>query len=131
MATNSWSSIQIINNWRLLIIHQPDFDKIYLYAKDPYEAKYQLFWLLICLVIKKLNTTVTESFIRGRKLNISLVFITQFYFIVPKNIRLNSPHYFIMKIPNKRELQQIAFNHLSDIDLLIYIKNVLWSHILF
>ena len=65
---------------------------------------------------KKLNPIVTELFIRGRKLNISLVFITQSYFAVPKNIRLNSTHYFVMKIPNKRELQQITFNHSSDID---------------
>ena len=65
---------------------------------------------------KKLNTVVTELFIRGRKLNIPLVFITLSYFAVPKNIRLNSTHYFIMKILNKREFQQIAFNHSSDID---------------
>ena len=65
---------------------------------------------------KKINPIVTELFIRGRKLNLSLVFITQSYFAVPKNIRLNSTHYFIMKIPNKRELQQITFNHSSDID---------------
>ena len=65
---------------------------------------------------KKFNSTVIELFIRGRKLNISLVFISQSYFAVPKNIRLNSTHYFIMKIPNKQELQQIAFNHPSDID---------------
>ena len=53
---------------------------------------------------KKLNPIVTELFIRGRKLNISLVFITQCYFAVPKNVRLNSTHYFIMKIANKQEL---------------------------
>ena len=53
---------------------------------------------------KKSNPIVTKLFIRGRKLNIYLVFITQFYFAVPKNIRLNSTHYFVMKIPNKREL---------------------------
>ena len=53
---------------------------------------------------KKLNTVVTELFARDRKLNISLVFITQSYFAQPKNIRINSIHYFIMKIPNKREL---------------------------
>ena len=52
---------------------------------------------------KKLNPIVTELFIRGRKLNISLVFITQSYYSVPKNTRLNSTHYLIMKIPNKRE----------------------------
>ena len=65
---------------------------------------------------KKVNPIVTELFIRGRKLKISLVFITQSYFVSPKNIRLNSLHYFIMKIPNKGELQQISFNHSSDID---------------
>ena len=70
----------------------------------------------ICLVIKKLNPIVTELFIRGRKLNISVVFIKQSYFALPKRIRLNSTHYFLMKIPNIREIQQIAFNYSSDID---------------
>ena len=65
---------------------------------------------------KKHNPIVTEFFIRSRKLIISLVFITQSYSAVPKNIRLNSTHYFIRKIPNKREPQQIAFNYSSDID---------------
>ena len=53
---------------------------------------------------KKLNSIVTELFIRGRKLNISLVFITQSYFKVPKDVRLNSTHIFIMKIPRKKKL---------------------------
>ena len=65
---------------------------------------------------KRLNPIVTELFIRGTKLNIYLVFISQSYFALPKNIRLNCTHNFIMKIPNKQELQQIAFNHSSDID---------------
>ena len=60
---------------------------------------------------KKLNSIVTELFIRGRKLSILLVFVTQSYFKVPKDIKLNSTHYFITKILNKRELQQIAINH--------------------
>ena len=64
---------------------------------------------------KKLNSIVTELFIRGRKLNISLVFITQSYFKVPKDVRLNTSHFFIAKILNKRELQQVAINHSSDI----------------
>ena len=64
----------------------------------------------------KLNPVVTELFIRARKLNISIVFITQSYFKVPKYVRLNSTHFFIMKIPNKRGLQQIVLNHSSDID---------------
>ena len=65
---------------------------------------------------KKLNPIVTELSIRGKKINICLVFITQSYFVVPKNIRLNSTHCFVMKIPNKRELKQTAFNYLSDAD---------------
>ena len=60
---------------------------------------------------KKLDSIVIELLIRGRKLNISIVFITQSYSKVPKDVRLNSTHFFIMKIPNKRELQQIALNH--------------------
>ena len=148
-----------------LINNQPDIDKIYLYAKYPYEAKYKyliknrekvglnhfndskafieysndmqdiyknienynpgkkrkiiiVFDDMIAGVInnKKLNPVVTELFIRGRNLNISIVFITQSYFKVPKDVRLNSTHFFIMKISNKREIQQIALNHSSDID---------------
>ena len=60
---------------------------------------------------KKLNPVITELFIRDRKLNISIAFITQSYFKAPKDVRLNSTHFFIMKIPNKRELQQIALTH--------------------
>ena len=59
---------------------------------------------------KKLNPVVTELFIRGRKLSICIAFITQSYFKVPKDVRLNSTHFFIMKFPNKRILQQIALN---------------------
>ena len=64
---------------------------------------------------KKLNSIVTELFIRGRKLNISLAFITQSYLKVPKDVRLNTSYFFIAKLPNKRELQQIAINRSSDI----------------
>ena len=71
---------------------------------------------------KKLNPLVTELFFRGRKLNISIVFITQPYFEVPKDVRLNSTHFFIMKILNKRELQQIVLNHSSDIDFKDFMK---------
>ena len=64
---------------------------------------------------KKLNSIVTELFIGGGKLNISLVFITQSYCKVPKDVRLSTSHFFIAKIPNKRELQQVAINHGSNI----------------
>ena len=67
---------------------------------------------------KKLNPIVTELFIMGIKINFSFVFITQSQFGEPKNIRLNSTHSFIMKIPNKQELQRIAFNHSSGIDFM-------------
>ena len=71
---------------------------------------------------KKLNSVVIGLFIRGRKLNISLVFITQSYFKVPKDVRLNSTHFFIIKIPSKRELQQIALIYSSDINSKDFIK---------
>ena len=152
----------------ILINNQSDIDKISLYAKDPYETKYQhlinkrekvgldhfkdpkafieystdmqdvynsvetynpikkrkvliVFDDMIADMInnKKLNPVATELFIRGRKRNISVVFITQSYF---KALRLNTTHFFIMKLPNKRELQQIATNHSSDIDCKDFIK---------
>ena len=71
---------------------------------------------------KKLNPVVTELFLRRRKLNICIVLITQSYFKVPKDVRLKSTHFFIMKIPNKRELQQIATNHSSDIDFKYFMR---------
>ena len=114
-----------------LVSHQPDVNEIYLYANYPNEAKYQFLNNKrenlginhyndseafteysndigdIYTNIeeynpnKKRNPVVTELLIRGRKQNISLVFITQPYFAVPKIIRLNAIHYFIIKIPNK------------------------------
>ena len=132
-----------------LINQQPDIDKIYLYAKDPYEAKYQflinnqesaglkhsngseaaieyandmddiyknteecnpnrkrkiliVFGNMIADMLsdKKINPIVTDLVFRGKKLNISFVFITQPYFAMPKNIRLTSTHYFVLKISN-------------------------------
>ena len=68
------------------------------------------------LTNKKFQAIIRELFIRCRKLNISLVFIIQSYFSVPKDVRLNSTHYLIMKINNKRELQNIVINHSADID---------------
>ena len=65
---------------------------------------------------KKFQAITKELFIRCRKLNISLVFITQSYFSVPKEVRLNSTHYLIMKIHSRKELQNIAINHSADID---------------
>ena len=68
---------------------------------------------------KKIQAVVKEQFIRCRKVNISLVFITKSYYSVPKDVTLNSICYLIMKFDNKRELQNIAINHSAD----IYYKN--------
>ena len=166
-----------------LINNQPDIDKIYLHAKDPYEAKYQylinkrekvglnhfkdpkafmeysndmqdaykniedftpmkkrkvlmVFDDMIADMINnnKLNPIATELFIRGRKLNISIAFIMQSYFKVPKDVLdifVNSTHFFIMKIPSKREFQQIGLNHSSDIDFKDFMniyKKLLQNH---
>ena len=73
---------------------------------------------------KKFQAIIKELFIRCRKLNISLVFITFYhsYFTVPKDVRLNSTHYLIMKINNKKELRNIAINHSADINYKGFIK---------
>ena len=154
-----------------LINNQQDIDQIYLYAKDPYEDKYQylinkresvglkhfndpktfieysndmhdvyknidsynpdkqnkiliVFSDMIADMIsnKKLSSIVTELFIRCRKLNISLVFVRQSYFKVPKDVRLSTTHFFIAKVPNRIELQQIAISHSSDIDFKDFIN---------
>ena len=82
---------------------------------------------------KKLNSIVTELFIRGRKLNISLVFITQSYFKVPKDVRLNTTHFFIAKFSNKRAFQQIAIIHQTLVlkISLISLENALLNYIRF
>ena len=76
----------------------------------------------IIMTNKKFQSIFKELFIRCRKLNISLAFITETYFSVPKDVRLNSTHYLIMKINNKRELQNIAINHSADTDFQDFIK---------
>ena len=154
-----------------LINEQNDIDKIYLYAKDLSEPKYEylikkrenvgikyvnnLNTFIECSNImddvyenihdynpnrrrkiliavddmiadimtnEKFQAIIKELFIRCRKLNIALVFITQSYFSVPKDMRLNSTHYLIMKINNERELQNIAINHSADIDYKDFMK---------
>ena len=151
-----------------LVNKQKDIDKIYLYAKDLSEPKYEylikscenteikylndskamddvyenindyntnrrrkilmVFDDMIADIMtnKKFQAIIKELCIRCRKINLSLVFITQSYFSVPKDVRLNSTDYFIMKINYKinykRELQNIAINHSADIDYKDFIK---------
>ena len=68
------------------------------------------------------DAIIKELFIRCRKLNISLDFITHSYFSVPKDLRLNSTHYLIMKINSKNELQNIGINYSADIDYNDFMK---------
>ena len=71
---------------------------------------------------KKAQQILKDFFIRCRKLNISLCFLTQLYFSVPKDVRLNCSHYILFKLNNERELQNIAINHSADIDYKDFIK---------
>ena len=71
---------------------------------------------------RKLNPIVTEFSITGRQLNISIAFVTQSYFKLPKEIRINTTHFFIMKSPNKKELQEIGLNHSSDVGFKDFMK---------
>ena len=181
MAIYFRSSVQNFDNWWFwirktntllnLIKEQDDIDKIYLYAKDLSEPKYEFLtkkrenagikhlsdpnafiecsntmddvyenindynpirkrkklivfddMIADIMTNKRFQAIIKELFIRCRKLNISLVFITQSYFSVPKDVRLNSTHYLIMKISNKRELQNIVINHPADIDYKDFVK---------
>ena len=74
------------------------------------------------LTNKRFQAIIKELLIRCKKLNISLVFITQSYFSIPKEVRLNSTYYLIMKIHSRRELQQIAINHSADTDYKDFLK---------
>ena len=82
---------------------------------------------------KKLYPKVTKLFNKGKKLNISLVFITKLYFSVPNDVKLNTTHIFIMMIPNRQEFQQLACNHLADIDFEEFnkvLQKMYWKQIL-
>ena len=119
--------INRLNDPKAFIEYSNDMHKVYknidMYNPDK-ENKVLIVFDMIADMInnKKVNSIVTELFIRGRKLNISLVFISQSYFKFPKDVRNNRTHFFIMKIPNKREFQQIAKNHSSDINTKDFIE---------
>ena len=116
------------NDLKAFIEYSNDMQDVYKYIEEYNAGKKRkiltVFDAMIADMInnKKINSVVTELFIRGRKLHISLVFITQSYFKFPKDVRLNSTHFFIMKIPNKGELQQTALNHLPDIHFKDFMK---------
>ena len=112
---------QYLNDSKPFIEHSNDMDDIYENIEEYIINKKRKILIVFDYLIadmlsnKKLNPIVTELFVRGRTAKWDCV-ITQSYFAVPKNIRLISNNYFIMKISNKIDFQQIAFNHSSDID---------------
>ena len=113
--------IKYSNNPNAFIEHSNTMDDVYENIDDynpSRKRKIVVFDDLIADIMsnKKFQIITKELFIRCRKLNISLVFITQSYFSVPKDVRLNSTHNLIMRINNRKELQNIAINHSSDID---------------
>ena len=108
---NKSTCLKYLNDSETFIEYSNDMDDIYKDIEEYNPNKKQKILIVFddmiadMVINKKLNPIVTELFIKGRKLSISFVFITQSSFAVPKNIRLNSAHYFVIKIPNKRELQ--------------------------
>ena len=123
--------IKHFNDSKAFIEYSNDMNDIYNNIEENNPNKRRK---ILVVVHKILNPIVTELFIRGRKLNTSLVFITQSYFAVPKNIKSNSTNYFVMKIPNEGELQQIAINRSSHIDFqdsMHLYKKILQNHIRF
>ena len=139
---NKWEStgLRHLNDSKVFIEDSNDIDDVYKNIEECNPSK-KLKILIVfddmiadMLSNEKLDPIVNVLLISGRKLNISLVFIKESYFAMPKNVRLNSLHYSIMKTPNKQELQNIAINHLSDIDFKDFMnlyKNVLQNHITF
>ena len=115
--------IKKLKNPKPFIDYSQTIDDVYGNLEDynPTKKRRVLIVLADMEANKTLSSIVTELFLRGRKVNMSLVLISQSYFKVPKNIRLNATH-FIMKILNKRELQQITSNHSSDIDFKHFMK---------
>ena len=116
------AGIKNLNDPNAFIEYSNTMDDVYNNIDD-YNAKKKRKVLIVfddmipdIMTNKKFQAIIKELFIRCRKLTISLVFITQSYFSVPKEVRLNSAYYLIMKIHNRRELQQIAINHLADTD---------------
>ena len=100
------------------------YENIYNYNPNRRKKILIVFYDMIADIVmsKTFQAIIKELFIRCRKLNISLVFITQPYFSVPNYVRLNSTHYLIMKINNRKELQNIAINHSANIDYKDFMK---------
>ena len=115
-------SLKHFNNSKVFVEYLNDMDNIYKNIVDYNQNKKRKILIVFDDIItdmhsnERLDKTVTELSIRGRKLAISLVFNTQAYLKLPNDVRLSTTHFFIMKIPNKREPEQVAYNHSSDID---------------
>ena len=128
------TGIKYLNDSSAFIEHSSTMDDVYEDINEYNPARKRKVLIVLDMIADIIKAKVKELFIRCKKLNISLAFITKSYFSVPKEDRLNSTHYLIMKIHRKRELQNIATNHSADTDykdfMNIY-KNVNANHILF
>ena len=134
------TGLKYLNDSKAFIEYSHDMDDIYRTIEEYNPNKSQITFVVFDGIIadmlsnKKLNLIVTELFIGRRKLKIYLVFMTQSYFSVANNVTLNLTHHLVMKIPQKREIQQITFNHTSDIDFQDFtniFKNVEQNYIFF
>ena len=117
-----------LKNPEAIIDYLPTVDDVYDYLEDYNSTKKRKVLIVLDGMIadmepnKKVNPIVTKLFLKERKLNISLVFISQSFLKVPKTIRLNTTQDFIMKIPTRRELEQIVSNHSYDTDFKDFMK---------
>ena len=122
------AGIKHVNNSKAVIecsnIMDDVYENIVEYNPNRKKKKLIVFDGMIADIItnKKFQSLIKELFIRCRKLNLSHVFITQSYFSIPKDVRLNSTHYLIININNKRKLQNITINHFADIDYKDFMK---------
>ena len=125
---SEYSQIKHLHDPKVFIEYSVYMDDVYNNISDYNPTRNRNIFLVFDDMIAGIRTNkdfqaiIKELFIRCRKLNISLVFITQSYFSVPKEIRLNSTHYLIMEIHNKRELQQTVINHSADFDYNDFMK---------
>ena len=123
-----YAGIKHFNDSTAFIEYSNDMDDVFTNIDDYHKKRRQKVLIVFDDMIadimssKKFNTIIKELFVRYRKLNISIVFIKQSYFRAPKDARLNSTHYVIMKIQSRKELQNIAQENLGDIDFKDFLK---------
>ena len=119
------AGINFNNDPTTFIEHSNSMDDVLFNIEDYNKRRRRKFLIIFDDMIshvmsdKKAQQILKDLFVRCRKLNISICFLTQSYFSVPKDVRLNWTHYILFKLNNKRELQNIAINNSADIDFIL------------